>query len=169
MTQCEAMQSIDFRPVDPQARRLWIWQAGLAAAALSVGLGVLVSAWSLPLAVLGALLLAGLLAWIVPAAVRRYYAHLGYALTDQGFFVRRGIWWQSEVFVPRGKIQHVDVVVGPVARRYGLAQLSFYTAGAHVPQVQISGLSSELAMQLRDRLLSTSAGDVNRAAVARSA
>ncbi|MCB1601491.1 MAG: PH domain-containing protein [Lysobacterales bacterium] len=148
------MNAIEFQAVDERAPRLWIWQARLGALPLPIGLAVLLSAWSLPLALVAAVALAVLLVWMTSRVVHRHYQHLRYALNEDGFFLRHGVWWQSEIFVPRDKIQHVDVVVGPIARRYGLAQLSFYTAGAHVPHVQVSGLAAERAMQLRDTLLS---------------
>jgi membrane protein YdbS with pleckstrin-like domain len=148
------MSAIDFQAVDERAPRLWIWQARLGSAPLPIALGVLLSAWSLPVAIAAAVAMAVLLVWLISRVVRWRYQHLRYALNEDGFFLRHGVWWQSEIFVPRDKIQHVDVVVGPIARRYGLAQLSFYTAGAHVPHVQVSGLAAERAMQLRDALLS---------------
>ncbi|MGE4071388.1 MAG: PH domain-containing protein [Lysobacterales bacterium] len=147
------MTSIDFQNVDERAAKLWTWQARLVLAPLPVGLGVLLSAWSPAWAIAAAVMLAAVLAGLIGPVVRRRYQHLRYALNDDGFFLRHGIWWQSEIFVPRDKIQHVDVSVGPIARRFGLAELSFYTAGAHVPEVQISGLSAERAFQLRDSLL----------------
>ncbi len=147
------MTPIDFQTVDERAAKLWTWQARLASAPLPIGLGVLLSAWSPAWAIAAAVTVAVGLVGLIGSVVRRRYQHLRYALNDDGFFLRHGIWWQSEIFVPRDKIQHVDVTVGPIARRYGLAQLSFYTAGAHVPQVQVSGLSAELALRLRDSLL----------------
>lgn len=91
----------------------------------------------------------GVLAWYLRAALRHYR----FALLDDGVMLQSGVFWRSEVFVPRVRIQHTDVSQGPLARRLDLATLVLHTAGVKLVNLEIVGLRPERARQLRDELL----------------
>lgn len=76
-----------------------------------------------------------------------------------GIWVDRGVWWRSEIFVPRARVQHTDVQQGPIARRYGIASLKVFTAGAGNGEIEIDGLTHADAIRLRDELLGRQARD----------
>lgn len=100
----------------------------------------------------GALTLAfGLLAFFWPP-VR--YRHTRYRLDDRGIQIRRGVWWKSTVNVPHSRVQHTDVQQGPVERGFGLATLIVHTAGTQHASIPLSGLAHEVALEIRDYLLS---------------
>lgn len=71
----------------------------------------------------------------------------------RGFEIRRGIWWWHRIFIPRERIQHTDVVRGPIMRRFGIAKLVIYTAGSHNHEVSLDGLNAQQAESLRQSLL----------------
>jgi len=153
------MQELEWRSVDPSAPQYWWISSALGTAWIPLPLGWLAVhlsdepalGWCVPLLVL---------AWLL--ALRRLarwrYRRVRYALADDGLLIRSGIWWQQELYVPRVRIQHVDVSEGPLARRYGLATLVLHTAGAHLHAADLSGLAAAEAYALRDALLRREAG-----------
>ena len=64
-----------------------------------------------------------------------------------------GIFWRSETFVPRTRVQHTDVVQGPLQRLFELATLIVHTAGTQDASVGLGGLSYETALPIRDFLI----------------
>lgn len=70
-----------------------------------------------------------------------------------GFEIRHGVWWWHRIFIPRERIQHTDVIRGPLMRRFGIAKLVIYTAGSHNHEVTLEGLSASQAESLRQSLL----------------
>ncbi len=138
-----------------QLRRLWRLQLTLPPLALLLlALGALVFrpysiGHSLPLALLGAALCA--LAW--------YYAgqrHARYRIRlqpVQGVVVERGVWWREQIWLPIARLQHLDVVQGPLERRWSMATLVLHTAGSHKHETRLPGLKLAEAQALRDALL----------------
>jgi membrane protein YdbS with pleckstrin-like domain len=74
-------------------------------------------------------------------------------LDEQGFHVRRGWLWRTEVLVPRSRVQHLDLERGPLERHFGLATLVVHTAGSQTPALRQSGLADADAIALRDALI----------------
>lgn len=66
-------------------------------------------------------------------------------LIEHGIMVRR------QVVVPYGRMQFVDIKVGPLERMLGIATLQLHTAAA-ASDARIPGLAPARAEQLRDRL-----------------
>ena len=81
------------------------------------------------------------------------YRHTWYRLDDRGIEIRRGVFWREVVNVPRSRVQHTDVSQGPLERRYGLGTLVVYTAGTDHAKVTLSGLSHEVALDIREQLM----------------
>lgn len=105
--------------------------------------------WLLPGLVSGlALLRAG---WFY--AQLRFARYRGEHLPLEGVRLQDGVWWQTEVWVPIARLQHLDVSQGPLDRRWGMAQLSLHTAGTHEQVLRIKGLPLEQAHALRAALL----------------
>lgn len=156
------------RPLDPRQVGLerlgcWILVAVLAGGS-GLGLGLLLVLGSPPAwagVALGAawLLLAGLLCWWAARWPELWYRHAAWSLDETGLRIRRGVWWRSEVCVPRSRVQHTDVTQGPLQRGRGLGTLVVHTAGAQHAQVSLEGLDHGLALRLRDQLLPRGDGD----------
>jgi hypothetical protein len=130
-----------------------IWTAALVLpAALSLSVALLLgqdyARWLLPALAAAAALLVAWIAWW-PAASWR---HAGWALDERGLTVRGGVVWRQVTLVPRNRVQHLDVVEGPLARAFGLATLVIHTAGTQHAIVPVRGLAREEAARLRDEL-----------------
>jgi hypothetical protein len=98
-------------------------------------------------AVLGGVVLLGLLL----VAVERRTAAWGYCEREDDLLVRRGVLLRRVSLVPYGRMQYVDVVAGPLARRFGLATVTLHTAAA-ATDAYVPGLPAAEAARLRDRL-----------------
>lgn len=94
-----------------------------------------------------------LLALIGAAWGRARWRRTRWRLDDRGLQVRRGLVWQSEVLVPRTRVQHLDLERGPIERRFGLATLVAHTAGTRMHALRQSGFLDADAVALRDALL----------------
>lgn len=90
------------------------------------------------------------LAWVYSGARHRATR---FALNDEGLRIRRGVFWQSEVLVPRSRVQHTDLSRGPLDRRFGMATLKVYTAGSKLASVGLDGIPEARALALRDALV----------------
>ena len=92
--------------------------------------------------------LLGLLSIVV--APQRIYRRLGYALTERVLQVVRGWMFHTDTVVPLVRVQHLDVVRGPLDKMFGTATLVVHTAGTHNSIVTLPGLSPERAAEIRD-------------------
>lgn len=145
-----AAQFPEFSMIDPRMR--WVWFAqysfwlSIPAIGMTVALVVLGLWWLSPLVF--ALIYTASYFYAVKA-----YAKFGYAIAEAGLWLRHGVIWQAIRFVPRARVQHTDVVHGPIDRKLELAQLVINTAGMQLQHVSIPGLTEARAHELRDQLL----------------
>ncbi len=79
--------------------------------------------------------------------------HYRCLLEHDGVRLLNGVWWQTETFVPASRIQHTEVIQGPLQRRWEMAELELHTAGTHVGKIKISGIFKSDALAIRDLLL----------------
>ena len=105
------------------------------------------------------------LLWIVVCLWSAYmipprWARWRYEVTDFEVILEWGVWWQTTRFVPRDRIQHVDITSGPIARKFGLVHVHLYVAGAHGSIGAIPGLTPAEAEELRSMLVDTQAEHV---------
>ena len=144
---------VDAQQLDPRIRIVWTVGAVIPAVVLGmVALALAVA--NVPIAppvVAGVALLVGIGAVLIPAARWRSWS---YRLTDTELIVRFGVLIKVERWLPRTRIQHVDLIGGPVERSLGLRQLVIYTAGTREADVTVPGLPAPIAEELRDDLLS---------------
>lgn len=82
----------------------------------------------------------------------RVWARTSYRVGAGGIEIESGVWWRSVVSVPRSRVQHTDVLEGPIARRYRLATLVIHTAGRSTSTVTLAGLERSEALRIRDLL-----------------
>ena len=147
----------EFR-LHPGAVRAWRWLGAGIVLALSLPAVVasLFSTWH-------RLVLVALVVALVVRVMHRYVGRYGEGfrcrLGRDGLLVERGVWWRSETFVPRARVQHTDIEQGPLGRRVGTATLKVFTAGSHVGEIGIRGLALADAVTLRDNLLARDGRD----------
>lgn len=123
-----------------------VWAPIVIAAAL-VPLAFTAPGWVLIGCVIVTLGAAG---WHVGAR-RRLWRTWGYAEASDELLVRHGLWLRRIVVVPYGRMQSVDLIQGPLERRFGLAQVRLVTASMGAT-ARIEGLRMEVARGLTDRL-----------------
>ena len=96
---------------------------------------------------LSALAVGLLLSLIFPS---RVYRRLRYRLTDRLLQVLRGWLFHTDTVVPLVRVQHLDVVRGPLDKMFGTASLIVHTAGTHNSIVTVPGLAPDRAAEMRD-------------------
>jgi membrane protein YdbS with pleckstrin-like domain len=154
----DAASAIEFA-LHPRALDLWRWTAWgwIAVLATPGTAGLAFAGNGLPA------LLVALAAFLLGLFMRRYLA--AYAarfrcrLLLDGLWIERGVYWRRETFVPRARVQHTDVNQGPLARRFGIAELKVFTAGTQAAEIEVDGLAHADALALRDRLLGRGGAD----------
>jgi hypothetical protein len=62
----------------------------------------------------------------------------------------RGWLFHTDTVVPLVRVQHLDVVRGPLDKLFGTASLVLHTAGTHNSIVTVPGLAPERATAVRD-------------------
>ena len=83
----------------------------------------------------------------------RRWASTSWRLDERGLQVRRGHLFNREIFVPRARVQHLDLERGPIERHFGLATIVIHTAGTRLHALRQSGLAEADAVALRDALV----------------
>jgi uncharacterized protein len=81
------------------------------------------------------------------------YRYMGYRVDADGIEIRAGVYWRTVTNVPRSRVQHTDVVQGPLERKHTLGRLVIYTAGTEHSKVELPGLEHRTALAIRDHLL----------------
>lgn len=141
----------DLTPLDPRYKRVLRIGGALNSAVLLVGATVgeiALDGWEgvflVPALIVSALLIFGL-----PG---RRYRSRGYRLGADELRVVKGVWFHSDITVPLGRVQHIDVGQGPIERANGLAKLVLHTAGTDNAAVSLEGLAHEDATAMRDEV-----------------
>ena len=105
-------------------------------------------------------LLAGLLLGIAVISPPLAYARWRFSVDDELLLARYGIIWIEEKSIPISRLQHVDVLRGPIERMFGLATLVVFTAGTEGAHFRLPGLAVARARELRDQILAARGDDV---------
>lgn len=137
----------------PRAARTLFMLSGVVLAlpvafVVRVATGALDVPWPWTITAIAAALGGGWGAWL---GLRRY-RYTRWRLDADGFSLRKGRMWQSEIRVPINRVQHLDLRRGPLERRYGLATLVIHTAGTRDSSVNVGGLADADAEALRNQL-----------------
>ena len=145
------------RPLHPNQKTLLRVRGAIAAAVLIVlGLAadsILARNGVLPFGAIigGAFVLAALAAFVLPP--RRYRAW-GYRMDEDELRIGSGLLIRTEAIVPFGRVQHIDIVRGPLQRHYGLGSLVLHTAGTRAASMLLPGLEITEAERMRDHIRS---------------
>jgi len=83
---------------------------------------------------------------------RKSFPRRGYLVREHDITFRKGWLFRSRVTVPFNRVQHSEVVQGPLLRWKGLSTLKVYTAGSSGANLSISGLDEEVAQVLRQTI-----------------
>ena len=102
------------------------------------------------------LLLFSLLAWFT---TNIDFSYSGYALREKDLLYRSGWFIRKQKVVMLNRVQHVSVQSGPIERKFGLASISIYTAGASQADFTIKGIKEETAQNIKEWINKQSDGD----------
>ena len=61
--------------------------------------------------------------------IPKYYHSILYLFTEGEIIVEKGVWWRHKSTVPYNRITNIDVVQGPISRRFSLGKVRVQTAG----------------------------------------
>jgi uncharacterized protein len=152
-------KSEEFQKLDARAVRFWRAN-GLISAAILLPIALVggVILWTLTevpaFVILPAWILLALLLFIetfvLPA---KRYETTSYHLGNRFFELRSGILWKTSVMIPLSRLQHVDLLRGPLEQRFGLATLQLFTAGTRNASHKLSGLSADTGANLRQQMM----------------
>jgi membrane protein YdbS with pleckstrin-like domain len=142
---------VEWRSVSPKllvVRRVAVaaWLLPLLAAAAALG-------WTTGQAWLGWTAAAAAILWVAWwwRLVSRAVKSWGYAEREDDLMIHHGVLYRRLTVVPYGRMQFVDVRVGPLERALGLATVRLHTAAA-ATDAHIPGLPASEAARLREKL-----------------
>ena len=101
-------------------------------------------AWGVPAVILVIVL------WVLVLVPRQVRA-IGYAERNEDLLIRHGIMFHRVMVVPYGRMQYVDVTMGPLERLLGLSSIHLHTASPGTNAI-IFGLPAAEASRLREQL-----------------
>jgi len=126
-------------PLKPDRAFMKLYYAYLLIADAIIFLGVILPAVIsavvfLPLdqslTVVASLILPFLLAvWFIAYWIPKYYLSTSYVFAESEIVVEKGVWWKHKSTVPYNRVTNIDVVQGPLSRRFGLGKIRVQTAG----------------------------------------
>lgn len=128
----------------------WFGVAELTARFAQHASWIRIAAWSL----LGALVLSALVEPVLSFWCWRF------AVDDEVMEARYGVLFREEKVIPINRLQHVDLMRGPIERLFGLSTLVVFTAGTEGATFRLPGLAKQRAKALRDRILAARGDDV---------
>jgi membrane protein YdbS with pleckstrin-like domain len=97
-------------------------------------------------------IISGALGVIILIFILGYFSFFkkAYALREKDLTYKSGLIFHKITTVPLNRIQHTEVVHGPIARIFGLAHVKIYTAGGSTSDMIIPGIENEKAEQIRE-------------------
>ena len=102
---------------------------------------------------------AALATWSLLAPLLAYW-RWRFSIQPALIVVRHGILFHEEKVIPTNRLQHVDLLRGPIETLFGLATLIVFTAGTESASFRVPGLAVPRARALRDRILEARGDDV---------
>jgi hypothetical protein len=142
-------------PLDPNHLKLLRIRGAVLAAALALAAALfdatVLRRSGVPFGILAgaAAALGALLALVLPG---RRYRSWAYRMDEDELRIASGVLVRSDAIVPFGRVQHIDILRGPLQRRYGLGSLVLHTAGTRSAAVVLPGLAIAEAERMRDHV-----------------
>jgi len=83
------------------------------------------------------------------ASIEIGFKNKAWALREKDIQFKKGWLFQTTYIIPFNKVQHCELVSGPIGRKYGLASIKINTASSNNIDISIRGLKQETAEQLK--------------------
>lgn len=61
--------------------------------------------------------------------IPKYYDSITFILEKDEVIVERGVWWKMKHVVPYSRVMSVDIIQGPISRKFGIGSVQVHTAG----------------------------------------
>jgi hypothetical protein len=137
-------------PLDPRYPRLVLGVALLVEVPVFFAAAVFVLL-ALPVSLPARLALVLAAFAVLPGVVwhtHRAASVIRYAVRQHDVIVRTGVFRRKETVQPIKRIQHVELVQGPLEKRLGLSTLRLYSAGTGHVTLRIPGLETDVATRV---------------------
>jgi len=93
------------------------------------------------------------------AMSRRVFNARSYAVRQKDILYTSGLIFRSTTIIPFNRIQHIEIVSGPIDRMFHLASLKIFTAGGTQSDLSISGLLNSDASKIKSFIISKTDSD----------
>ena len=103
-------------------------------------------------------LLVILFVWFFSLSSKVFKAR-SYAIRQRDILYTRELLFKSTTIVPFNRIQHAEIVSGPIDRFYNLSSLKIFTAGGSQSDLSLPGLLSNDAARIKSFIISKTAHD----------
>ena len=102
---------------------------------------------------------ASLLLWMLLLLASFWFASTSvdrksYFLRQRDISFKTGVFFRDWITVPFTRVQHCELSRGILDRSFGLAELRVYTAGGSSSDISIPGLKDDIAIKLKDFVIS---------------
>lgn len=61
--------------------------------------------------------------------IQKYYDSIWFTLERDEVVIERGVWWKMKHVVPYSRVMSVDIIQGPISRKFGIGSVHVHTAG----------------------------------------
>jgi membrane protein YdbS with pleckstrin-like domain len=86
---------------------------------------------------------------VTVAAIEIGFKNKAWAFREKDIQFKKGWLFQTTYIIPFNKVQHCELVSGPIGRKFGLASIRINTASSNNIDISIKGLKQETAEQLK--------------------
>ncbi len=82
-----------------------------------------------------------------------------YALREKDILFQTGLLWRTKTVIPFNRIQHAEVIQGPIDRMFDLSVLRIFTAGGSASDMNLPGLRPIEANNIKEFILGKTSAD----------
>lgn len=98
--------------------------------------------------------------YVIRMVIKYYgYGKKGFAMRRHDVLYKSGILWKRNVFIPKSRIQHVEIKKTPLEDVFGICRLMVFTAGGSGSDLVIPGLFPDEAERMKENLMQRIADD----------
>ena len=81
-----------------------------------------------------------------------FQKNMGYALREHDIAYKRGFLFEKITLIPFNRIQHISTSAGVLDKLFKIANLNIFTAGGAGSDIDIPGLTPQIAEKLKDKV-----------------
>ena len=81
-----------------------------------------------------------------------FQKNMGYALREHDIAFKRGFLFEKITIIPFNRIQHISTSESMLDKFFKISNLNIFTAGGSGSDIDIPGLSPELAAKLKNKV-----------------